>query len=855
MKRLALTLLSLMLLVPAYAAKKEPVSPFAMQLHSMEGGVENHQRALDLCRDAGVKLVRDEIHWDRVEREKGVLSIEGNIIANVENTVKAGIDPMIILDYGNKFYDNGNAPVSKEAVEGFARYCEFMARTFKGRIKYWEVWNEPNAEGFWRPTPNPKDYANLLKAAYKACKAGNPDCTVIGMATSEIPFDFIEAVLKEGASKSMDVLSVHPYRYPTAPEAGNLAADLARLRDLMKRYGMKDKPIWITEIGWPTHIGAKGITPERQANMLVRAYIEAMSAGVETIFWYWFGNDGPDPEYNEHHFGIRFKDGSPKPAYVAYETMSRNLAGASYSRSLFTEEKARIRVFTRDKAEVAAMWATDGVHNITLYVGEEEVTVDGLPMWQQPAEVVGGKSFSAVLPQPGGFYGSTGSVVLKPVNGMVTLTLTELPCYLTKAMPFTQDSIMPGNQFQFLPPLMTVAAGEPNDVGFRVANVGERDIEGRIVIHSKHISPGEIPFTLAPKAKSLLLAKINTPDGAPGDTLHVPADVFVGERLTARLELLVKLGPPAAIDIAPDPVVPGRALIEIQSRRSSRFGGRVIVTSTPPGEAKIHEENLEPIDGGMTARVAVPIALPDVPQDTLYTITAQVVPDKGPAVEQTRRLSFLTCRKAESPVTIDGKLDEWKDAVPVRLDRKEQIVIGADSWKGAADASGIIYTMWDDLWFYIAARVKDNVRSAAEFGERIYNNDGIEFYFDTDLRGDRTERRYSRDDSQYGCFNSPRGAVVWNWQPAAGPSKGGKCAFVYDETLGPGGYIIEAKVPMPEINLLAKAGTTIGFTVSLNDDDSPGSFDPFRQERQFNWAGSKENWLDPTQFAQITLVD
>ena len=78
---------------------------------------------------------------------------------------------------------------------------------------------------------------------------------------------------------------------------------------------------------------------------------------------------------------------------------------------------------------------------------------------------------------------------------------------------------------------------------------------------------------------------------------------------------------------------------------------------------------------------------------------------------------------------------------------------------------------------------------------------------------------------------------------------------MYDESLGAGGYIIEAKIPMPEISLLAKAGVTIGFTTALDDDDSPGSFDTFRQECQLVWAGGKENWLDPTQFAQITLVE
>lgn len=858
-------LLALALIAPACFAKKEAVSPFAMQLHSMEGDVAHHQATLDLCRQAGIKLIRDEIHWDRVEREKGVLEVDDNILQNVENTVKAGIEPMIILDYGNKFYDDGNAPVSKEAVEGFVRYCEFMARTFKGKIKYWEVWNEPNTEGFWRPTPNPKDYGNLLKAAYQACRKGNSDCTVIGIVTAGVPLEFIEAVLKEGTSKSMDILSVHPYRYPSTPEESGLADDLVKVRGLMERYGMKDKPLWITEIGWPTHIGSKGVTPERQANMLVRAYIEAMSAGVETIFWYWFGNDGPDRTYNEDNFGIRFQYGSPKPAYIAYQAMTQNLAGAKFSRPLWAEEKARIRIFAtppnpplakggiRGGQEIGVLWATEGVQNITLYTGEEEVTVEGLPMWQQQATPVDLKSMNMMTPEAAGFYGATGRVILKPVNGLVTLTLTELPCYVTKKSPFAQEQVMPGNQFQFLPPQMTVAAGEPNDVGFRVANVGDKALVGKIVIHSDLIAPNEIEFKLEPKSKSLLLAKINTPDGAPGSVIRIPAEVIVGEKLCASLLLMVTLTPPAAVEITPDAT--GRASIEVRSRKTTPFTGKLIVTATPPADSKPQEIELPPIEAAGTARVPVDVRIPDSPQDTLYTVTARVIPGKGPAVEQTRLISFVTSGKAKNPITIDGKLDEWKDAVPIHLDRKEQIAIGAENWQGADDGSGVVYLMWDELWLYVAARVRDDVRSADIWGEKIYNNDGIELYFDSDLQGDRAERRYSKDDSQYGCFNSPKGPVVWNWQPSGGTSQGGKCAFVYDESLGAGGYIIEAKIPMPEISLLAKAGVTIGFTTALDDDDSPGSFDTFRQECQLVWAGGKENWLDPTQFAQITLVE
>jgi hypothetical protein len=81
MRKVVIALILAILTLPVQAAQKsEPVSPFSMQLHSMEGSVEGHQATIDLCKQAGVKMVRDEIHWDRVEREKGVFKIDDNIM-------------------------------------------------------------------------------------------------------------------------------------------------------------------------------------------------------------------------------------------------------------------------------------------------------------------------------------------------------------------------------------------------------------------------------------------------------------------------------------------------------------------------------------------------------------------------------------------------------------------------------------------------------------------------------------------------------------------------------------------------------------------------------------------------------
>jgi hypothetical protein len=40
--------------------------------------------------------------------------------------LKAGIEPLIILDCGNRLYDNGDKPRSPEAIEAFCRFAEFV---------------------------------------------------------------------------------------------------------------------------------------------------------------------------------------------------------------------------------------------------------------------------------------------------------------------------------------------------------------------------------------------------------------------------------------------------------------------------------------------------------------------------------------------------------------------------------------------------------------------------------------------------------------------------------------------------------------------------------------------------------
>ncbi|MCS7238037.1 MAG: beta-galactosidase [Thermoguttaceae bacterium] len=292
-------------------------SPYGVCAHVSRGDERPvAQKEFALMSEAGIAWVRTDFDWSGVERPRGNWTFD-HLDVVVSWAEKAGICLLPILDY--------DVPWARPAYKHLDAWLEYVRRVvsrYKGRLRYWEVWNEPNLEGFWRDKPDPANYVSLLRATYQEIKRIDPNLVVVLGGMAGIPWEYLEGVYKAGGKDFFDVMNVHPYRYPRAPEEGRLVEDLQRLRQLMSQYGDGQKPIWITEIGWPTHVGPRGVSEEVQAQMLPRAYLLALHEGVERVIWYEFQAPEGKPDYNEDHFGIVHRDLRPKPAYVAYRTLT-----------------------------------------------------------------------------------------------------------------------------------------------------------------------------------------------------------------------------------------------------------------------------------------------------------------------------------------------------------------------------------------------------------------------------------------------------------------------------------------------------------------------------------------------------
>jgi hypothetical protein len=348
-----------------------PASPFGMGLYLYRYGSDPASlaamdRAARLGAAAGVKWSREEISWGRVEVAPGKYdwTFYDQVVATAR---KHGISVYGLLAYWSRW----TKPYTSEGIADYCRFAQAAAEHFRNDIQYWEVYNEPNIF-FWQ---GPRDmYAELLTKAYAAIREANPQAQVLGCSTAGIDLPFIRRTIELGAP--FDILTIHPYREQLADR--RFIADLQQAAETAKAADGTARPVWITEMGWATHVphnstteGFRVTTQRDQACKIARAYIDAIASGVTSnISWYDFRNDGDDPFNFEHNLGIVSQRFELKPAYRAFATVTRLLEGYHVDQELKLDDSVIAYQFARDGGGpvVIVLWDTHGRRSVELAV-------------------------------------------------------------------------------------------------------------------------------------------------------------------------------------------------------------------------------------------------------------------------------------------------------------------------------------------------------------------------------------------------------------------------------------------------------------------------------------------------------
>jgi hypothetical protein len=210
---------------------------------------------------------------------------------------------------------------------------------YQGRIRYFQLWNEPNIYPEWgEQNVNPEAYTDLLCRAAARAREANPDVKIIAAALSPtINMDgrnmndliFLQRMYDAGAAGCFDILAAQGYGLFSGPTDQRLRPVVINyphnllLRDVMVRNGDAEKPLWISEMGWntvpdgmPMPFGQ--VTEEQQARYGVEAFARAQKewpwVGVVN---YWFFKRAADFERGEpfYYFRMFEPDFTPLPVY------------------------------------------------------------------------------------------------------------------------------------------------------------------------------------------------------------------------------------------------------------------------------------------------------------------------------------------------------------------------------------------------------------------------------------------------------------------------------------------------------------------------------------------------------------
>ena len=333
-------------------------------------------------KEMGLTAYRQNFLWTWVEQNKSERAIGpqlGKLERLINDAKNNGTDPLLVLSYGNPFYTGRGFPLTPEAQDAFVAYAESVARHFKGVVRRYEVWNEWNIGLGTSPRTrgDPAAYASLLAKVHASLKAIDPEIVVIGGAVSGADERWLTQMLSAGGVNTLDGVSAHPYINPDVPEKVIDWVDAVEPR-FSRLAGGREIPLYLTEIGWPTHTGDKGVTPEVAADFLTRLYLLAATrVFVKGVWWYDLWDDGPDPKAKEQNFGLYHMDRSPKPAACAMTEVQKILksykpvsgerqAGGIWVAKFSDGKQSLYGIWTQDQDRRSDLTVVSGSQNATL---------------------------------------------------------------------------------------------------------------------------------------------------------------------------------------------------------------------------------------------------------------------------------------------------------------------------------------------------------------------------------------------------------------------------------------------------------------------------------------------------------
>ncbi|WP_184335828.1 GH39 family glycosyl hydrolase [Povalibacter uvarum] len=319
---------------------------------------------LGTVRTEGDRIVHD---WTKIDQLYDQL-----LAKNIRPFIELGFTPQAMATSGQTiFYWKGNTSHPKHdawraLIDAFVRHLFERYGADEVRQWYFEVWNEPNLDGFWERADQ-KAYFDLYALTAKTIKAIDPSLRVGGPSTAGAAWvpEFLDFAAKNGVA--VDFVTTHTYgvdggfldekgesdtKLSASPDA--IVGDVRHVREQISRSAFPNLPLYFTE--WSTsytprdsvhdsYISAPYILSKLKAT---QGMVQAMSYWTFTDL---FEEPGPPPSPFHGGFGLMTREGIRKPAFFAYKylhALEGNAVPAADTESFISTSPSRTAIVLWD---------------------------------------------------------------------------------------------------------------------------------------------------------------------------------------------------------------------------------------------------------------------------------------------------------------------------------------------------------------------------------------------------------------------------------------------------------------------------------------------------------------------------
>ena len=306
--------------------------------------------------ETGFGVYRFELSWRVIQGTRKGGYDWAYVDARMAQTARAGMTPSVIV-YGTprfvrKSPDGFFPPTdSKRNLKAWRDFLSAAARRYgtdgsfwrdnpglpKAPVRNWLIWNEQNARAFWRPRPDPRDYAKLVEASDRAISGVDRKAKIVlgGMfgyphdQRSKSAVEFLRGLYGvKGIAKHFDAIDVHPY----GSGVSTVRKQVSQARAVARRAGDRGVDTLIGELGWASSgpsksdevVGSKGQAKrlEQGLELLLRNRRKWNVIGVYVYLWRDFTM--PTTCLWCPGAGLVELDGTPKPARNAVHGVIRS---------------------------------------------------------------------------------------------------------------------------------------------------------------------------------------------------------------------------------------------------------------------------------------------------------------------------------------------------------------------------------------------------------------------------------------------------------------------------------------------------------------------------------------------------